>query len=464
MAKPLKPITAARFAGMNNVKTSEGFFIDAENSIVEPRIILNADVDLQGRLIKRAGRTLRISLPGAHSLWACTLSMMCVAQGCLYRILQGVAVDVGSVDGPVAPVSYLEVEGKIYASNPYWKGIFNPEDNSLSSWGVTPPPGPMMLSATGGLPAGTYAVCYTNHESGEMSGNGPITMITLDVEGGIQLLNRPAGAVVWMTDANESTFFRVGAVDVVTDLPTVEPLPSSLCGPPPFLENLTYAYGRIWGSSGSTVYYSEPFRFGWFKLTSNQFQYEDDVTLIAQVATGLFIGLKRKTFFLAGTEPSKMAQMEIGAGAVKGSLVYCNNMPYLADIMGTDQKVISNVPVWLSEDGFVAGNTAGRLFNLTKNKLRMGTPDRGASLYRDLNGVFQILTSFKQSGVGPSDAETVAALQAGKVVQSESTLRTQGSHAGFSDVAICGWHKGVVSAGEFADSVTVVQTRGGEEI
>jgi hypothetical protein len=466
MAKPLKPIAAVRFAGMNNVKTSEGFFIDAENGIVEPRIILNADVDLQGRLVKRAGRTLRITLPGAHSLWACNSAMMCVANGRLYRIVQGAAVKIGSVvvDGPAAPVSYLEVEGRIYASNPYWKGIFNPADNTLSAWGVTPPPGPMMSSTTGSLPAGTYAVCYTNHVGGEMSGNGPISMITLAAAGGIQLHNRPTGAVVWMTDANESSFFRAGEVNFITELPLAEPLPSFLCGPPPFLENLAYAYGRIWGSSGPTVYYSEPFRFGWFKLTSNRFDFEDDVTLIAQVATGMFIGLKHKTFFLAGTEPSKMAQMEIGAGAVRGTLAYCNNMPYLADIMGTEQKVISNVPVWLSEDGFVAGNTAGRLFNLTKNKLRMGTPDHGASLYRDVNGAIQILTSFKQSGFGSSDAETVAALEAGKVVQSEATRKTQGSHAGFSDVAICGWHKGVESAGDFADSVAVLQTRGGSEI
>lgn len=464
MAKSLNPITAARFAGMNNVKTSEGFFLDAESGVVEPRIILNADVDLEGRLVKRAGKVLRIPLSGAHSLWACKSCMMCVADGRLYRIVQGEAVGVGGVDGPVSPVSYLEVEGRIYASNPYWKGIFNPDDNTVSTWGVTPPPGPMMLSTTGGLPAGTYAVCYTNHENGEMSGNGPIAMITLTDVGGIQLLNRPAGAVAWMTDANESTFFRAGEVDVITELPTVEPLPSFLCSPPPFLENLTYAYGRIWGSSGSTVYYSEPFHFGWFKPTSNRFDFEDEITLIAQVATGMFIGLRHRTYFLAGAEPSKMAQTEVGAGAVRGTLAYCDNMPYLADIMGTEQKVISDVPVWLSEDGFVAGNTAGRLFNLTKNRLRMGTPNQGASLYRDLNGVIQILTSFKQSGVGPSDAETVAAMEAGKVVQSESTLRTQGSHAGFSDVVICGWHKGVESTGEFTDDVAVVQTRGGEEI
>jgi len=431
-----------RYAGMNNVKTSEGFYADAENRIVEPRLILNADVDLEGRLIKRGGTTLFISLPGAHSLWGGKTCMLCVAGGRMYRNVQGVAVDVGAVDGSTWPVSYLEAEGLVYASTPYWQGIFNPVTNTISAWGVTPPPGPMMLSTTGGLPAGTYAVCYTNIVDGELSGNGPISMITLTAEGGIQLLNRPAGAIVWMTDTNESVFFRAGEVDTIVDLPTVEPLPSFLCSPPPYLENLTYAYGRIWGSNGPVVHYSEPFRFGWFKLTSNRFDYEDDVTLIAKVPTGMFIGLKKKTYFLSGTEPSKMAQMEAGAGAVKGTLAYCNNMPYLADIMGTQEKVINDVPVWRSEDGIVAGNAAGRLFILTKNKLNMGTPEHGASLYRDLNGVIQFLTSSRQ-GVGSSDAETIAALKAGKVPQSEVSLMGPGSYAGFSD------------------SVDVVQTRGG---
>jgi len=460
----MKPIGISRFVGMNNVKTSEGFFVDAKNGIVEPRLILNADVDLEGRLIMRAGKTLRISLPRAHSLWACDSCMMCVAGGRLYRIVQGVAVDVGGVTGPVSPVSYLEVEGKVYASNPYWQGVFNPIDNTVSEWGVTPPPGPMLLTTTGGLPAGRYAVCYTSTVNGELSGNGPIAEITLAAEGGIQLLNRPAGATVWMTDTNEGTFFLAGEVDAIVDLPTIEPLPSFLCSPPPFMENLTYAYGRIWGSLGNAVYYSEPFRFGWFKETSNQFNYEDDVTLIAQVATGMFIGLKSRTYFLAGTEPSQMSQVEVGSGAVKGTLAYCNNMPYLADIMGTDAKVISNVPVWRSEDGIVAGNTAGHLFNLTKNKLRMGTPAHGASLYRDLNGVIQFLTSSVQGSVGPSDTETLSVLGAGKVPQSEFSNKAQGSYAGFTDIAICGWHKGAESAGTFVDDVSVIQTRNGEEI
>jgi hypothetical protein len=41
----------------------------------------------------------------------------------LYRITQGLAVDISGIDGPDSPVSYLEVEGKIYASNPLERDI-----------------------------------------------------------------------------------------------------------------------------------------------------------------------------------------------------------------------------------------------------------------------------------------------------------------------------------------------------
>ncbi len=91
-----------------------------------------------------------------------------------------------------------------------------------------------MISTSGGLPAGTYAVCYTNHKGNEMSGNGPIATITLSDVGGIQLLNRPENAIAWVTDANESIFSRVGAINNITELPYAEPLTSFLCSPPHF--------------------------------------------------------------------------------------------------------------------------------------------------------------------------------------------------------------------------------------
>lgn len=425
------------FTGANNV--NERFY--AKPGIAEPRLILNADAALDGTLKIRKGRTLHVTLPGVHSLWAGTSCMLCAATGALYRISQGQASSVGTVTGPKEALSYVEAEDKVYVGNRYWQGIFDPSANSVASWGVAVPPGPMLLSGSGNLPAGTYHVCMTNVSNGELSGNGPISSITLSTEGGIQILNRPEGAIVWVTDTDEGIFYRVGATNKVVDIPTVEPLPTFLCSPPPYLDNLCYAFGRIWGSVVNELYYSEPFKLGLFKLTSNKFVFDSPITVIAKVPTGLFVGLEDRTRFLLGTDPKQMVQSDAGAGSIKGTLAYCNNLPDLGSVFGTPEKGFVDVPVWLTAEGIVAGNQSGKLYNLSKNKLKLGIPSRGASLYRNLDGVLQYLTSFKEgrtgSGAGFSDAEAIRAFQNRHIDVYEKTLKDTSCRACFSDTATC---------------------------
>ncbi len=424
------------FSGANNVRR-----IYYKGGIVEPRVILNADVDQTGHLIARKGKTSFVNLPGAHSLWAGASCMLCADATAMYRIHQGQAIIVGAVSGPSYPFAYVEAEDKVYISNPYWQGVFDISTNSISSWGIPQPPGPMLLSGDGNLPAGTYHVCMTNIAGTEISGNGPTTSIELTAEGGIQILNRPASALVWITDTDEGIFYLAGATGKVVDLPTAEPLPSFSCNPPPNLENLCYAFGRIWGSSGNVVYYSEPFKFALFNQTSNKFSFEGKVTLIAKVSTGLFIGMNEKTRFLAGTEPEQMAQSEAGSGSIKGTLAYCNNLPDLGSTSGSAEQGFVDVPVWLTAEGIVAGNSSGKLFNLTKNKIKMSLPSRGASLYRNLEGVFQFLTSFRAgnigSGVGFRDDETYDVFKNGRIDLYNKSANLMGSSAGFADSATC---------------------------
>ena len=430
-------IKVTGFSGANNV--NDRFMSKA--GILEPQVILNADVNLSGELVKRAGQTLFINLPGAHSLWACHLCMLCAAEGVLYRNVQGTAVNIGSISGPNYPLSYVEAEDKVYISNPYWQSIYEPVTGSLSSWGITLPPGPMLLSGSGNLPAGTYHVTMTNVVNGELSGNGPITKITLSDISGIQILNRPADALVWITDAEEGIFYYVGAVSQIVNMPTVEPLPSFLCEPPTSLENLCYSFGRIFGSDGLNVYYSEPFKLGLFRRAANVFKFDSPVTLIAKVSTGLFVGTSERTWFLTGTDPRKMTISEAGAGSVKGTLAYCNNMPELGNVFGTPEKGYVDVPVWVTSEGYVAGNTSGKLYNLTKNKIKMGIPSVGASLYRNLDGVFQYLSSFRAgnagSGAGAIELTTYNAFKDGKVDTHEKTLNGTACRASFQDEVSC---------------------------
>jgi hypothetical protein len=440
----MSEINAIGFSGANNV--AERFY--SKKGILEPRVILNADVNPDGRLVIRKGKTLFISLAGVHSLWAGNTCMLCAANGVLYRIAQGLATNMGSITGPKYPLSYIDAEDKVYISNPYWQGVFDPFNNSVTSWGVAVPPGPMLLSGTGNLPAGTYHVCMTNVSGSEISGNSPITSITLTSEGGIQILNRPSGALVWVTDSDEGIFYLVGESNKIVDIPTVEPLPTFLCSPPPYMENLCYAFGRIWGSVGSDVYYSMPFNPGLFKLASNVYHFEDDVTMIAKVSTGLFIGMEKRTRFLAGTIPEQMTQQDAGAGSVKGTLAYCNQMPELGWTLGTPEKDFTDVPVWLTTEGVVVGAPSGHFFNVTKNKLKMGIAHQGASLYRNLDGVIQFLTSFKTgatgSGAGFRDADTYNAFKNGRIDIHEQSNDSMGARVGFSDVASCKVYRGGV--------------------
>lgn len=433
----MSEITINGFSGANNV--DESFY--SQKGIVSPRVVLNSDVSLAGELKKRVGKTLYITLAGAHSLWAGNSCMLCVASGILYRLSQGIAVNVGTITGPTYPLSYFEADDKVYISNSYWQGVFDPIANSVASWGVPLPPGPMLLAGSGNLPAGTYHITMTNVTSGELSGNGPISTITLSAEGGIQVLNRPSGALVWATDSDEGIFYLVGATSQIVNIPTVEPLPSFMCSPPSYMENLCYAFGRAWGSSDNIMYYSEPFKLGWFKLAGNKFTFDSKITVIAKVSTGLFVGTKEKTVFLAGTEPDKMQQSDAGAGSIMGTLSYCNNLPDLGSVLGTPEKGFVDVPVWMTTEGIVAGNITGKLYNLTKNKLKMGIPSRGASLYRNLEGVFQYLASFTTgttgSGAGFVDAETYNAFKDGKIDTHNKNYSGNSSRAALTDEVIC---------------------------
>jgi hypothetical protein len=184
-----------------------------------------------------------------------------------------------------------------------------------------------------------------------------------------------------------------------------------------------------------------PFALSLFKKASNVYHFEDDVTMIAKVPTGLYIGMKSLTRFLSGTIPEQMTQKDAGAGSVKGTLAYCNNMPELGWTLGTPEKDFVDVPVWLTSEGVVVGGPSGNFFNITKNKLKMGIPEQGASLYRNREGIIQFLTSFKAgvtgTGAGFRDTDTYNAFKNGRIDVHEQRNEGMGTAVGFGDSCSC---------------------------
>ena len=406
------------FTGMQNIKKSEGLFV--KKGVAEPRIILNANCSEEGRLTKREGYTEVAALTNGHSLWSGATCILVMDGTTLKRLTGGTLTTIEDIGGLVAPMAYSEVADLVYLSNQYYNGIFNPATNTLSAWGITLPVGPVISSTSGSLPAGIYHVCFTQTSGNDISGNGPISQITLSSEGGISIGNRPSGAVVWCTDPNGDIFYRIGETGTIVNITTVEPLPSLFCSPPPYLTCICHAFGRMWGARDNILYYSEPFHLDWWKLGANRFEFATDITLIAKVKTGLFVGCEDRTYCLLGTKPEEMHQLDVGAGAVPGTLAYCNDIIELGDTISPPEKKHASVPVWVSQEGVVAGNPVGRLFSLSQQKVKFVPGNIGASLYRKKDGQFQFLTSFpkggEQDGLGMSDDATVEVIRNGVVI------------------------------------------------
>ena len=413
----MKPLTIRGFKGMNNVLEEGGFSGHQDGTMTAiPKVILNADVTAEERLKKRAGYRLLTSLPNAHSAWSTRSIMLAAAEGRLYRFYpDGSKVNLCALTGPYEEkLFYAAVDSLVYISSRHWMGILDPVENTVSAWGIPLPAQPILVGnqSGGALAAGRYQICYTNEVDGQIGGGGMIAEIDIPIDGySIAMLNKTTGIVAWATDPDGNTFYRTADErSEITEIETIEPLPTFMCSPPNPMRFIRRAFGRMWGAIDNRLLYSEPYRYDLFKST-NEFTFPTEIIMCAFVDGGIYVGFEDKTIFLPGTQPTDMREANVGGGVARNILAYCNNVPDMGN----------NVPVWVSKDGLVAGSHGGALSMITKDRVQFPAGQEGAAVSRTVNGQDQFLTSFKQerprgSGVGFGDSATCEVVRNGRVL------------------------------------------------
>jgi len=393
----VKPIIIHGFRGMNNLPGIPAKMLDDERRAT-PEVILNGEITDSGRIRKRSGYVLKKSLTEPHSLWSGSV-MLCVAGGVLYQVDGELATSLGTVDGPVARVNYVEIDNLIYMGNPYWKGVYDLLTGSLRFWGVTPPGAPNLSLMSGDLPPGAYALCYTKTDDGRLSGNGPLVQVEWEgSKQGIRLNDLPTDGQCWITHPNGQELFlaQVEGGAVTGQVPQAVPLPSFTVAPPPGFTHFCHAFGRIWGVCGKKAYYSDPFQYEWFR-TASFIPFLEDLVMVAPVTDGLFVNSMASTWFLEGATPEKMGLRRIGDGAVPGTLVY-TQLP--GAVVGGGYEISRRLsqlpsPVWVSKNGFVAGTHTGHLVHMTEARLNLNPRSAGAAFFQVKNGVPRIVVSMR---------------------------------------------------------------------
>lgn len=404
-----EPIRFGPFQGMCNVAGK-----DADPT--RPEVILNADNTAQGAIVARHGKDLLHGLPGAHSLWANRDVMLVVSKGILYRFVPGVGLSEVSGIGADGPTFYATVrsdsEQSVYVAAPGMLGRYDLQENLMYSWGIALPPKPTGSLVDGGLEPGEYTVCYTTWEKDRRSGNSPFTTFSVPKGKGIFLSN-VGGNEVWITDPNGGELQFLGNVNIITQQPVGgEPIRNLGAAPPvPGISLIWWHFGRMWGFVNNHLVYSVPFDPGLFE-PHGFFDLGASGTMIAPVKEGFYVSTTENTYFLSGGDPVKMEMRKVCSGAIRKSLAYASHVPELG----------SNVPVWLTNDGIVAGNHEGMVVNLTQRKVKL-TPSKGdaAAMVREKDGDIQYLASYRRrgSGTGASfgDSATAEVIRNGKVIE-----------------------------------------------
>ena len=425
-----KPVIIHGFKGMSNLPSPPAPLVDRSGRAT-PHFCVNCDVMDSGMVKRATGYSLAQSLSGLHSLAGEEMGlsvMLGVLNGVLTRIepASGTLMPLAAV-GPKAPMTYTEVNQKVYCASPYWKGVYNLVTGAMEPWGLDPPDvAPDVSLVPGHLPPGRYSLSYTRFSGEHLSGNGPIRQVEFqDQARGIQLENLEDDLLCWITQVNGGPLFlaEVNASDQITAAtPDFNPLKSLNIVPPPFFRHFTFANGRFWGVSGRGLYHSEPNEygdFGWFSRKVDTFL--EDLFMVASFNAGLYVSSRTSTWALKGTEPAKMVMERVGGGAIPGTLTLAQIPAKLAGgaVPTQDFGELSMMPtpVWRSPTGWVVGTHGGHLTLISERRLKVSSRPQGAALFRVQEGIPQIITSLWGPAQG-GDGETQAIFDNGFLFES----------------------------------------------
>ena len=300
------------FTGMDNVSGGS-----VSDGLVIPDLIINATVT-DGMVKKRGGYALSIPITGCHSL--CPRSVpLCAGTGKLYllNLDAGTKTEVASLPTS-APLSYVEIGLCIFISSRDWCGVY--ESGIIRKWGKI------------------------IDDLDDMN--------WVQAENGEYFLADPQGNATATMKPHE----HVHAPDP--------------------MEHIIFAHGRIWGSRGTVLYYSDGMSPEWFQDDVNQIPFQDEIKMIAPSQGGLFIGFDNKVIFLNGSDPATMGYTVRKPGALPYTMQQIHNF----GDFGT-------VPAWGTPKGkIMAGMPDGSLVDLTAGKTKFTISEAKGSSFRVVNG------------------------------------------------------------------------------
>lgn len=233
------------------------------------------------------------------------------------------------------------------------------------------------------------------------AGDAPISYVQLDddvyfssedVSGIIRQDNTIAP---WGAVSSEGTWLS----PVVNPTETLNPTGGKLLGKPPMATSLAYHNGRIYMAHKKVVWVTELYMYNYIDRTRNFLPFEDEVTALASVTDGVYVGTKRETWFLSGPL-AEMRRVPNGSGIVPGSVVYAAPDALPAEVAQGSRNAV----LFITDDGLCAGLDSGNIQSLTEGRFIFPDAVQYAALFREQDGVKQYIGVADSAGAPTSSA------------------------------------------------------------
>ncbi len=359
------------------------------------RNAVNVDIDVIGQISRRSGYERILEGVGLRGGCSCEAGTYFVQGSRLYSLTdENDAVEI--CDGIFGDeITYEMFNDAVYFSDSLvTKRV---EGVVAYEWGLEVPSAPSVGATSGSLGVGTYVAAVTVVDSeGRESGASDTTSLELSSAGGITVSGLPTNSItrVYLSTANGSVMYLIAELAAgVTSFSVStagyddgKEIDTQFMGKPPAGRIIRHYAGRMFIADGPTIWYTEPFSPDLVHRGRGFFQFTAPVVVMEIGEGGMWV-VTDKTEFYAGTDPENYrASTKLRYGAVYGT---SQKLPGSSDF------------IWYSTKGVVMAASNGEIVNLQEKNVATDSGEVGAAMYREEDGLRQMVVSIKDSVASP---------------------------------------------------------------
>lgn len=379
-------------AGMNNVAEDAALKQGGENPKLYLRDALNVNLSPAGKASLRPS-TRRVSDRPFRHLWQSPL------HGDVFGVLGDQWGKVNTGDWSIEPlarigegdVSHEVLNNLVCVAGPAGIIAFNGQRSERMALDTPAPP--LVLAGQGALGQGTYGAAVAWLRGQLESARSAIAFVDVGERGSLEITlpmcldETVTGARLYLTRANGGELLLAGDHPIGADpisMPTLPELgrPSQFrnLSPMPTGRFLKYWRGRLMTARANLLRFSEAMAYHLHDERYGFVQMAQRITFVQPVDGGIWVGQVDHVAFLGGTELGNLSISRRQSRApVPGSAILV-----AAEIVGVDVSPDgSPVVVWLAENGYVMGTSAGAIVEVHASVLTGITGQAGTSVVLD---------------------------------------------------------------------------------